>query len=208
MELLPKYWTMEMHFLKSQLGQTIPIDRTTSGYDISYLKSSQPSSYFLENTGTYAELLDESKLLDSPGLNRKDYIFFVQTDTVIAPGYCGEAPTPGITAVVAIGVGECGKQTAFFKNYASQTWVHELFHNFGVEHVPDPCDLMTSGVGADGSTCPPNQSFTIDIDGKFYFGSSAYGQDIAKLRVWEGYTADQSLQADCIVGSANGPLPR
>jgi hypothetical protein len=186
-------------YLKGQLNLTIPIDLTTTGYDIAFLKSSMPSSYFLNTAGTYAELLQESKLLDAPGSNRKSYIFFVDTDTVVSPAYCGQAPRPGMSAIVAIGANECGKATAFFDNYAGQTWVHELFHNLGVDHVADSCDLMTSGQAADGPPCPANQLLTIDKNRSMYFGASLYGQDISKLRVWSGHTLDKELLADCSV---------
>lgn len=186
-------------YLREELGLEVQIDSTASGYDIGFLKSSKSSQYFLSTTGSYSELLRESNVLESPGSNRKNYIFFIDTDTVIGPGFCGEAPRPGMVAVVAIGLAECGKRTNHFNNYASQTWVHELFHNFGLSHVPDICDLMTSGQLIDGPACPALQRHTIDAKRNLYVGKDTYGVDIARLRVWKGSTENANLIADCLV---------
>jgi hypothetical protein len=196
-----------LSYLKDQLGLQIPIDSTATGYDIGFMKSTKSSQYFLTTSGSYAELLKESAVLNAPGSNRKNYIFFVDTDTIIDSGYCGEAPRPGMVAVVAIGLAECGKQTNHFSNYASQTWVHEIFHNFGVGHVADSCDVMTGGQTTDGPTCPVGELHTIDVKRNMYVGADIYGADISRLRVWTGYTSDMNLLADCIVTPTNAPGP-
>jgi hypothetical protein len=78
------------------------------------------------------------------------------------------------------------------------SWLHELFHNFGVAHTLDtPCDLMT-GAETPG-TCPQDGQITIDKERTRYVTSSAQGQDIMKLRVWQGYTNKQNLQANCLL---------
>jgi len=194
-------------YLKEELGLTFPIDSTADGYDIMYLQSSKASEYFLNSAGSYKELLKESGLLNTPSINRKEYVFFVDTKTIVGSSFCGEAGLPGISAVVAIGLEECGKKTAFFDNYAAQTWVHEVFHNLGVPHVPSSCDLMFSGQSADGAPCPANQRASIDIKRSMYVGANANGQDLLKLRVWDGYTSNQDLYADCWLSTVNG-VPR
>ncbi|MBC7463140.1 MAG: hypothetical protein H7227_02650 [Actinobacteria bacterium] len=190
-------------YLRDQLGQEVQIDSTSTGYDIGFLRSGKPSSYFLNTPGSYADLLRESKVLETPGTNRKNYVFFVDTDTVTGSSYCGEAPRPGMVAVVAIGMSQCGKQTNFFSNHASQTWIHEIFHNFGVGHVADACDLMTSGQETDGSTCRPEQLHTIDANRSMYIGASVSGVDVSKLRIWKGFTGNKELIADCYVTPTN-----
>lgn len=192
------------NYLREEVGLTLPIDSTSTGYDITFLKSTKDSNYFLTNSGSYAALLQESGFLDAPSPNRKEFIFFVDTNTVVGPNYCGEASIRGISAVVAIGVEVCGNRTTFFENYASQTWIHEVFHNFGVSHVPISCDLMFSGQSSDGAPCPANQRDTIDINHALYLGSKAYGEDLLTLRVWDTYTADQELKADCWLSTTNG----
>lgn len=194
-------------YLNEELGLTVPIDSTSTGYDIAYMRSGRPSSYFLSTSGSFAELIRESKFLESPGANRKSYIFFVDTDTIIGPAYCGQAPTPGLTAIVAIGRNECGDKTAFFENHASQTWVHELIHNFGVSHVSDACDLMSSGQLQDGPVCSTSQRLSIDGLRKYYVQSSGFGTDITKLRVWNGHTSDPTLIADCLVNPTQKASP-
>lgn len=194
-------------YLKEELGLTFQIDSTSAGYDVTYFRSSKPTDYFLNSTGAYTELMKEIGFLDSPSLNRKDYVFFVDTKTIVGPNYCGEASFPGNSAVVAIGLEECGKKTAFFNNYASQTWVHEVLHNLGLPHVSAPCDLMFSGQSLDGTSCSANQRPTIDINHTMYLGANVYGQDLLKLRVWNTYTGNQDLYADCWLSTVNG-VPR
>jgi hypothetical protein len=194
-------------YLKEELGLTFPIDSTAEGFDITYLQSSRPSEYFLNNTGAYTELMKEAGFLNSPSPNRKDFVFFVDTKTVVGPSYCGEASMPGNSAVVAIGLEECGKKTAFFNNYASQTWVHEVLHNLGLPHVSSSCDLMFSGQSSDGAPCPPNQRLSIDINRTMYVGANVYGQDLLTLRVWDTHTSNQKLYADCWLSTVNG-VPR
>ena len=194
-------------YVEEELGLTFPIDSTATGYDIAFIRSSKPSSYFLNTSGSYAELIRESKFLESPGANRKNYIFFVDTETVVGSAYCGQAPRPGIAAVVAIGKNECGNQSLFFENFASQTWIHELIHNLGVAHVLDSCDLMTSGQAEDGPSCPVNQRLSIDRLRKQYVQGSEFGTDITKLRVWSGFTSDKKLIANCFVTPTNEVSP-
>ena len=188
-------------FLQSELGLTIPIDSTTPGYDITFLKSSKPASYFAGNSDADYELMQEAKFLDSPSPNRKEFVFFVDVPTVQGTNICGFARLHTVIAVVAAGAGLCTQRTSTFESFASNTWIHEVFHNFGVNHVPDPCDLMASGDPADGPLCSFATKVTIDRGNKFYVKSSNYGQNIAQLRVWNGFTADQSLKAECWEGS-------
>jgi len=197
------------NYLQGQIGLRIPIDRTANGYDIQFLKSQYSTEYLsTHQSTTYKDasdakvLLSEIGAMENPGDNRKDYIFFIEV-----PGfegkYCGYAAIPGMTAVISLqnisATGACtGKSAPFFDNYTSKTWVHELMHNFGVDHtLNDPCDLMAGGETV--GTCDSTVRYTMDKERTRYVGASAQGQDILKLRVWEGYTHDQSLKADCIL---------
>ncbi len=201
-------------YLKSQIGLTVPIDRSVKGYDIQYLHSQYSTSY-LESHADAPEtssdgylLLSELKAMDNPGDNRKDYIFFIDV-----PGFggtfCGMANRPGMVAVVALqNVSDSnicrGPSAPFFNNYTSKTWVHEMLHNFGVKHtLDDPCDLMAGKPETPG-TCTSSVRWTMDKERTRYVGASAQGQDITKLRVWTGYTDHQDLQADCLLD----PVPR
>lgn len=202
-------------YLGSQIGLTVPIDRSTAGYDIQYLKSKFSTEYLRTHASASSKsltdsylLLNEIKAMENPGDSRKDYIFFIDV-----PGfdnaYCGMADKPGIAAVVALqnisASNLCsGKSTAFSYNSVVKTWVHELFHNFGVSHTPDdPCDLMAGSPETPG-TCASGIKFTIDKERTRYVGASTQGQDITKLRVWQGYTDNMSRQADCLLN----PIPR
>jgi len=201
-------------YLKGQINNTVPIDRTANGYDIQYLHSQYSTSYLQshadapEATSDGYLLLSEIKAMENPGDNRKDYIFFIDV-----PGFggtfCGMADRPGMDAVVALqnisDTNICrGPSAPYFNNYTAKTWVHELLHNFGVSHTPDdPCDLM-AGKPETLGTCTSSVKWTMDKERTRYVGASAQGQDILKLRVWQGYTNNQNLQADCILD----PVPR
>ena len=198
------------NYLKDQIGLSVPIDRTTTGYDIQYLKSQYSTEYLrthagaTDNSTTDASvLLTEILAMENPGDNRKNYIFFIEV-----PGFngdsCGYAQIPGIAAVVALenvsDTGTCkGESAAPFRNFTSRTWIHELVHNFGIKHtLDDPCDLMFGGDNS--ARCPGDVAITVDKERTRYVGTStAQGSDILKLRVWQGHTTDAGLTADCFV---------
>ncbi len=196
-------------YLQSQLGMRIPIDRNAFGYDIQYLRSNYTTADFESSDGSADGLMAESMALENPGSNRKNYIFFVDVKIFNHGTACGLADSPGISAVVAIWkrvgaiAGRCVGKIRQFDNSASSTWVHELFHNFGVDHSLDaPCDLM-AGAKTLG-VCPTNAKITIDKERVRYVGSSLQGRDILRLRVWKGLTDKIDLEANCSVN----PVPR
>lgn len=196
-------------YLKGQLNLTVPIDKSQVGYDIQYLKSAYSTEYLATHADANPNsesdayvLLNEIKAMENPGENRKDYIFFLEVPG-LGGSYCGLADRPGMVAVVAIqniaADKICtGKAPPYFEDYVSKTWVHELFHNFGVGHtVDDPCDLMAGKPETQG-TCTAAAKYTLDKERTRYVGSSIQGVDILKLRVWDGYTANMDLAADCL----------
>lgn len=196
-------------YLQGQLGVQIPIDRNVIGYDIQYLKSMYTTTDFETLDGIAEGLLAESMALENPGSNRKNYIFFVDVNIFRHGTACGLADSPGISAVVAIwkrvgaSAGRCVAKFRQFDNSASSTWVHELFHNFGVGHSTDaPCDLMAGANTPE--VCPTNAKITIDKERTRYVGNSLQGQDILRLRVWEGLTDKLDLEAHCSLN----PVPR
>jgi hypothetical protein len=66
-------------------------------------------------------------------------------------------------------------------SHGVKTWVHETFHNFGVNHNTDPCDLMAGDDGK-GNIC--NGPFNIDASRTKYVGASIFGVNILTLKVW------------------------
>lgn len=198
------------NYLKNQIGYSVPIDSTATGYDIQYLKSQYSTEYLRTHSESKdpsasdaAVLMTEIKAMENPGENRKDYIFFIEV-----PGfgdqYCGLAATPGMIAVVALenvsNTKTCrGTSLAPFENYTSKTWIHELIHNFGVDHTPNnSCDLMYGGGTASECTAP--DGIAMDKSRSLYVGTaSSQGPNILGLRVWQGHTADAGLTANCFV---------
>ena len=194
-------------FLNAQLALTIPIDKNATGYDIQYLKSKYSTAYIqsafpADGEGITEKLLAEVNPLLNPGTNRKDFIFFIDVNGLNNGNACGTGQTPGIAAVVSIGKGfdatgqTCTGRTHNLNNFGTRTWVHELFHNFGVGHtLNSPCDLM---VGAESlGTCASSAPITIDKEHSRYVKSSVQGADILQARVWAGKTNDLSLGANC-----------
>ena len=195
-------------YLQAQLGLQVPIDKNTVSYDIQFLKTKLTTSYLLSASSLIDDLMAESMVLENPGINRKDFIFFIDVNNLKNGTACGYAGLPGISAVVAIGRGvvngsKCTGKALNFNDYAAVTWPHELIHNFGVSHTLDnPCDFMRGNPETPG-TCPSNGVLTIDKERSRYVGSSAQGQDILKLPVWEGYT-NKDYWSRCFLN----PVPR
>lgn len=187
-------------YLKQQIGQTLPIDRTATGYDIQFMRSKKSAATLANLKITPEDLLIESKALDTPSANRKDYVFFIDVNSFksnsnIGADVCGFGTMPGIAALVAI-AGKCSHPTNTFSDQVISLWIHEVIHNFGVDHVPTACDLMQAK-----TVCSSGQKVSLDKNRNLYVTSNKYGQDIMKLRVWTGYTARKDLQADCWLGS-------
>ena len=183
-------------FLKTNIGLEYQIDSIGIDFDIQFFRSSYTTSYFLSADKLVDDLAIEMKLYENPSLDRKNYHFFIDVPSIKNSKACGYAGMPGLTSVYAIGPTTSGTSTCVGKslnleNYASKGWVHESFHNLGVDHTTsDSCDLMR-GSGDCKST------WTIDKDRNKYIGAATQGVNILTLRVWKGYTNDQSLRASC-----------
>lgn len=186
------------NFLENQIGYRYQVDRTTTGYDIQFFKSNYSTSYMQSAVDLNNDLFNELSLADNPSLNRKDYIFFVDINYLRGGMYCGYASIPGYVSVVVLGSGtsengSCNSKSGQVANYASLTWIHESFHNLGVEHTSDDtCDLMRGS-----GNCASNWS--IDRNRSRYVGSDKQGVNVLSLRVWQGYVNDQNLRASCIL---------
>ena len=191
-------------FIKSQIGLEYQIDSVGNNYDIQFFRSTFPTSYFLSADFLDSDLAKEMKLYENPTAERKNYHFFVDVSVLKNDTACGYASRPGLHSVNAVGpsnsaTGSCEGKSLNLDNYGSHTWVHESFHNLGVDHTTDDsCDTMR-GSGSCSST------WTIDKERKRYVGSDAQGVNILTLRVWKGYTTDQSLRASCTVWTNRFP---
>jgi hypothetical protein len=191
-------------FIKSQIGREYQIDSVGNDYDIQFFRSAYPTSYFLSADYLDSDLAKEMKLYENPTLERKNYHFFVDVSGLRNDKACGYASKPGLHAVNVVGPSNSATFTCVGKslnldNYGSHIWVHESFHNLGVDHTTDDgCDFMR-GSGSCSST------WTIDKERKRYVGSDAQGVNILTLRVWKDYTTDQSLRASCTVWTNRFP---
>jgi hypothetical protein len=188
-------------FLKSQIGREFVIDTNLSGeYDIAFMRTKYTTdelngSEFIDT----AKLLTESKFVNSDTKNRKIYVFFTPIDSGDGD-YCGFADNPGLLNLSLFGKdvegGGCGGPANGLASYAIMTWIHEVFHNLGVHHTAEPCDLMYS-VEDDGMDCAWGDSVTIDSSHSLYFGSDLYGVDISKLAVWRGNNSASAAARVC-----------
>jgi hypothetical protein len=171
-------------FLETELGRSFPIDRTATGtYDITTIRSSYSQAEFTDNDLDLRRILHESKLLNLKSLNRKIYVFFVPVEILRGGGACGYASMPGRVSLVAYQGSSCGGPARLKNSFASLAWVHEVFHNLGIDHTSEICDLMTNE-----PACPRNQVATIDQNLSLYAGASTYGPDILQQGVWNGMT--------------------
>jgi len=191
-------------FIKSQIGLEYQIDSVGNDYDIQFFRSTFPTSYFLSAESLDSDLAKEMKLYENPTAERKNYHFFVDVSGLRNDKACGYASQPGLHSVNVVGpsnsaTSSCVGKSLNLDNYGSHIWVHESFHNLGVGHTTDDgCDTMR-GSGSCSS------AYTIDKERKRYVGSDAQGVNILTLRIWKGYTADQSLRASCTVGTNRFP---
>jgi hypothetical protein len=170
-------------FLESELGRSFPIDRTKSGnYDIAVSRSNYSESEFLYSEVDLHKILFNSKLLKPSTPNRKIYVFFAPIDSLRDGEVCGLGQNPGRVSLVAYS-GLCGGAAYNMGSYASSTWVHEVFHNVGIDHTSEFCDLMSNEDG-----CTSDNELTIDANQSLYAGASRYGPDILKQGIWNGKT--------------------
>lgn len=187
-------------FLQDQMGLSFQVDSTAGGYDIAFMRSKYTKAQIMDMAGnTVNALAQEFAAMDNPGSNRKDYVFFTEVPYFKGGEACGIANIDGMNAVVAMGDegtpngGSCANRSLVFDNYISLTWIHEVFHNLGVEHTTDDnCDMMR-GMG----NC--YTKWTIDSTRTRYLGSAAQGANVLTLRVWKGHTQDTNLRASCIL---------
>jgi len=193
-------------FLKTSLGLEYQIDSIGTDFDIQFFRSSYSQTYFLTANNLDTDLAHEMRLYETPSLDRKNYIFFIDVPSLRDNLACGYASMPGLHSIVAIGPdipgskSTCVGKSLQVENYASRAWLHESFHNLGVDHtLNDSCDLMRGS-----GTC--NTAWTIDKEKTRYVSTSIQGVDILTLRVWKGYTSDPNLRASCSL--QNLQIPR
>ena len=186
-------------FVEREISKSFVIDTRLDGsFDIQFLRTKALAKDLqsMQNTDL-TDLLIRSKLIGKNTENRKIYIFFVPVESGIEE-VCGYAPTPGIASVVLMGDGRdyelegCDGPSRGFSHWAAGTWVHEVFHNLGVDHTKEPCDLMSID-----DTCPEDQVKRIDPSRSLYVGATLYGPDILKLPVWKDSNSSNLAKAEC-----------
>lgn len=164
--------------LAKNLDRRVRIDLSSLGYDITYLRTSLTTKQVVDTNTLAVPLMQELHVWDSPGMNRKEWVFFIDVSALNGGEACGGAWFNWMTAVVAVN-GVCGISLHELKYRAGADWVHEWFHSLGVEHVNvGVCDLM----GCEDGSKP----VTFDLEHKLYVGASAAGADVTKVDVWEG----------------------
>jgi len=203
--------------LSERLGLTFEIDRREDGqFDIGYIDSPLSIS---EIGKLYEDELDRLLLgteFQAATENRKTHLIFIG-------GYdsddsCGRAETPGRVATVLMDA-SCSGPAFGLASSMTRTWVHEVFHNLGVSHVPnaaDSCELMS------GEPCRTTDELSIDENSKYYVGSSAAGADVTSLKVWKdnnsllpsdeakcevAFIATDAERIDCTIGVAQIATP-
>lgn len=184
-----KAWIDEgQAFLRAQIGMTLPIDSTAQGYDIQFLRSSSTAAQLATYVNTRSCAGPDGTISAELGVscisqwganynNMKHYVYLIDVPS-IAGKYCGYAGMPGNVSVVAIGTEwRCTGAGGGFSTWRVKTWLHEVFHGFGIDHAPSgSCDLMEPG-----GSC--TQTY-VDRNRQFYINSSTLGVDIMRLSLW------------------------
>lgn len=185
-----KAWIDEgQAYTKGQIGVTFPVDSTSAGYDIQFLKSQYTSAQL--SAWTSSKSCDDAAGIISrelgvscfsrtgtPYNSMKHYVYLVDVPR-FGGSYCGYAGKPGNVSVVAAQSGSsCARQGFGFTTFVVLVWLHEVIHGLGVDHAPaGSCDLMEAG----GFSCA---SFTMDPKRRYYVGSATLGIDILTLGFW------------------------
>lgn len=134
-------------------------------------------------------------------------LFFI-VDARLAPEYCGWGLIPGALALAYLGEGGCWQDSSSYLGFGSKinpisdTIIHELIHNLGVNHVClDQTDIMN------GNTCPgglvrTGAERTIDPSHTQYVGGSLSGADILSLKVWDDGSGQRHIPLPnvCYIG--------
>lgn len=199
---------MANNWLMKKIQKKIQFDTYEGKLDISFLASEYSTSdlsYENENNEKkenspleklFAEFSKQSKIVDG-----KSYFFVVDGD--LSNDYCGIANISGKIGLMDLSNGcwdetidDLGVGTGLSKG--SKTLLHEVFHNFGVEHVcDDGNDLMKGG------ECPleRTKSLLLDFDLRDYIGGSRAGVNVLDLRVWEDMSGREfHLKEFCYIG--------
>lgn len=187
-------------YVKKQVGRKFVIDKKKDGsYDIGFIKSDFTAEeiyeYFYDNDLDMQDFL-AGTAFDNITQNRKLHVLFVA-----APGdgtFCGYAELPGTVSVSFTQSDYCTGESNGFDNWVTRTWVHEVLHNLGVDHVAEPCDLMASTYDYPDADCGWEDPNTMDKSKVHYRGSDEAGVDIMKSGIWEKKnTLKSTHSADC-----------
>ena len=173
-------------YLKDEIGREFELDTTEAGsLDVGFVRYSMTTveleDYFDSEEFRLSNLLEGTDFEQTTN-SRKSYVLFVgnaKNDSA-----CGWGDRPGRVSVVLLK--DCNGPAHGLDEYYSLAWVHEVFHNLGVEHVNSRCDLMRGGEYSEGNPCYSDRDRTVDKNGDFYRGTDKAGVDITKLRVWKG----------------------
>lgn len=196
-------------FLQKNLGLKFEIDTTASGeFDIAFFQTKRSARSFSGKKQLDLDsLLFESRLASNSIINRKIYVFFSPVQEGL--GYCGHASMPGNSSLVLMGLpgveSSCSGPHLGFQDFASWTWVHEVFHSLGVNHVSDPCDMMYGG----NESCTSGR-VVIDPTNSQYVNNDRAGVDVLRLPVWSGSNTSSSRLMTCkfLQKSENAPISK
>ena len=198
---------LAQEWLYEKIGKKLIFDTYQGSLDVSILRSDYLTIDLANGSdvketidgkvvvGSLPKLANEFNQANAGGKVGKNLFFIVDAD--LGPKYCGWGNMPGALALSYPGKNECWKDGSSYLGYdlklnsASKTIIHELIHNFGVDHVCiDQSDIMI------GENCPESLirkgAITLDATHTRYVGGSLSGANILSLKVWsdgsgEGY---------------------
>ena len=180
-------------WLDTQAGDHWQYDTYNNIADVTFFHSSYNTATLSNTSNDGAGLLTREMGSRLPlGSNRKTYLFFIETNSLIIhstdPDYsdgklCGIShQTMSHSAIIATGNAPVSTYCTGYNDtmdWQAATAVHEVIHTFGVAHVTTPTDLMLKIPGNDS-----NLLLTLDAPHTQYFGGALAGRDIQKLPIW------------------------
>lgn len=199
---------LAQEWLYEKIGKKLIFDTYQGSLDVSTLRSRYLTSDLARGSDVketidgkavaeaLPKLANEFNQANAGGKVGKNLFFIVDAD--LGPKYCGWGKMPGALALAYPGSSKCWQDSSSYLgyglkiNYMSETIIHELLHNFGVEHVCiDQSDIMI------GDSCPGSLvvkgETTLDATRTRYVEGSLSGANILSLKVWNDGSGERHI---------------
>lgn len=183
-------------WLREKTNNQLKIDTYQGQLDVTFLQSRYSASELCKDgCDTLALLAEELQQQDS-SIDGSKTIYFNFSEP-LDENTCGWALNTSALALGHSSAGSCNRYSALTKagiTDVAETFIHEIFHTYGVDHVcGDNSELMIGSPECKIDTNLFGQiKVTLDTSRSNYFGGNKAGVDVLKLPVWETATINTS----------------